>query len=122
MTGERVGREIEFASDGETARGYLAKPAGGTGPGLVVIQEWWGLVDHVRDVCDRFAREGFVALAPDLYRGESTADPDTAGRLMLHAWRIGFAHPATGADVAFEAPPPPAYEQAVDQLAQLPPA
>jgi carboxymethylenebutenolidase len=40
-------------------------------------------VDHVRDVCDRFAREGFVALAPDLYRGESTADPDEAGRLMM---------------------------------------
>jgi carboxymethylenebutenolidase len=83
MTGERAGREIEFPADGETVRGYLATPAGGTGPGVVVLQEWWGLVDHIRDVCDRFAREGFVALAPDLYRGETTGDPDEAGRLMM---------------------------------------
>jgi carboxymethylenebutenolidase len=83
MGGGRAGREIEFASDGERARGYLALPASGRGPGVVVIQEWWGLVDHIRDVCDRFAREGFVALAPDLYRGAATADPDEAGRLML---------------------------------------
>ncbi|MEN8161510.1 MAG: dienelactone hydrolase family protein, partial [Myxococcota bacterium] len=78
----RTGREIEFQSNGETARGYLAKPARGSGPGVLVIQEWWGLVDHIRDVCDRFARAGFVALAPDLYRGETTTDPDAAGRLM----------------------------------------
>ena len=83
MAPERAGREIEFPSGGETVAAYLAVPASGTGPGVVVIQEWWGLVDHVRDVCDRLAREGFVALAPDLYRGESTADPDSAGRLML---------------------------------------
>jgi carboxymethylenebutenolidase len=83
MTAERAGGEIEFGAEGEAARGYLAAPAGGRAPGIVVIQEWWGLVDHVRDVCDRFAREGFVALAPDLYRGEATADPDSAGRLML---------------------------------------
>jgi len=83
MTAERAGQEVEFASEGEDTRGYLAVPAGGTGPGIVVIQEWWGLVDHVRDVCDRFAREGFVALAPDLYRGEATGDPDEAGRLMM---------------------------------------
>jgi carboxymethylenebutenolidase len=50
---------------------------------VIVIQEWWGLVDHIRSVCDRLAREGFVALAPDLYRGETTSDPDTAGRLMM---------------------------------------
>ncbi len=82
MADERTGAEIEFESNGERVRGYLATPAG-RGPGVVVIQEWWGLVDHVRDVCDRFAREGFVALAPDLYRGESTSDPDEAGRLMM---------------------------------------
>jgi len=80
---QRTGREIEFASDGERVRGYLAKPASGRGPGVLVIQEWWGLVDHVKDVCDRFAREGFVALAPDLFRGETTGDPDVAGRLMM---------------------------------------
>jgi carboxymethylenebutenolidase len=79
----RTGREIEFASDGERARGYLALPSRGSGPGVLVLQEWWGLVDHIRDVCDRFARAGFVALAPDLYRGETTSDPDAAGRLMM---------------------------------------
>ena len=83
MASERSGREIEFVSDGEQVKGYLALPASGRGPGLVVIQEWWGLVDHIRDVCDRFAREGFVALAPDLYRGEMAGDPDAAGRLMM---------------------------------------
>ncbi len=83
MPEARAGREIGFASDGEQARGYLALPASGRGPGVIVIQEWWGLVDQIRDVCDRFAREGFVALAPDLYRGESTSDPDAAGRLMM---------------------------------------
>jgi carboxymethylenebutenolidase len=83
MAGAHTGSEIEFASNGETVRGYLSVPASGRGPGVLVIQEWWGLVDHIRDVCDRFAREGFVALAPDLYRGESTSDPDEAGRLMM---------------------------------------
>ncbi len=86
---ERAGAEISFAtraddgSEGEPARGYLARPASGRGPGVVVIQEWWGLVDHIRDVCDRLARDGFVALAPDLYRGEQTSDPDRASRLMM---------------------------------------
>lgn len=79
----RAGRDIDFQSNGERARGYLSLPASGRGPGVIVIQEWWGLVDHIRDVCDRLAREGFVALAPDLYRGESTGDPDAAGRLMM---------------------------------------
>jgi len=83
MAERRPGREIEFASNGDTVKGYLALPRSGRGPGVLVIQEWWGLVDHVRDVCDRFAREGFVALAPDLYRGETAADPDRAGRLMM---------------------------------------
>ena len=78
-----MGDMIEFASNGGTAQGYLAVPESGSGPGVLVIQEWWGLVDHIREVCDRLAREGFVALAPDLYRGESTADPGTAGRLMM---------------------------------------
>jgi carboxymethylenebutenolidase len=80
---QRAGREIRFESGGDEVGAYLAKPASGRGPGVLVIQEWWGLVDHIRDVCDRFAREGFVALAPDLYRGERTTDPDAAGRLMM---------------------------------------
>lgn len=78
-----MGEIIEFASNGGTASGYLATPAGGTGLPLVVIQEWWGLVPHIQDVCDRFAAEGFVALAPDLYRGEQTTEPDEAGKLMM---------------------------------------
>ncbi|HVP31671.1 MAG TPA: dienelactone hydrolase family protein [Myxococcota bacterium] len=87
--GSRIeGREIALATAesaaGASGRGYLALPASGRGPGVIVIHEWWGLVPHVREVCDRLAREGFVALAPDLYRGAATTDPDEAGRLMLH--------------------------------------
>jgi carboxymethylenebutenolidase len=82
----RLGSDLTLAagSDGAGAlRGYLALPPTGSGPGVMVIQEWWGLVDPVRDVCDRLAREGFVALAPDLYRGEETSDPGEAQRLMM---------------------------------------
>ncbi len=78
-----MGEMIEFASNGGTATGYLAEPPTGTGVPLVVIQEWWGLVPHILDVCDRFAAEGFVALAPDLYRGDTTTQPDEAGKLMM---------------------------------------
>jgi carboxymethylenebutenolidase len=78
-----VGGSVEFPSNGHTAQGYLAVPEGGSGPGLVVIQEWWGLVPHITDLCDRFAAEGFVALAPDLYHGETTTEPDEAGKLMM---------------------------------------
>jgi carboxymethylenebutenolidase len=78
-----AGQLVEFTSNGGKASGYLAIPEKGTGPGLIVIQEWWGLVDHIKDVCDRFAKEGYVALAPDLYHGESTKSPDEAGKLML---------------------------------------
>lgn len=74
---------IEFPSNGSTAIGYLAVPEGGNGPGVVVIQEWWGLVDHIKGVCDRFAAEGFVALAPDLYHGVTVAEPDEAGKAMM---------------------------------------
>lgn len=77
------GREIEIASEDGEFKAYVATPASGRGPGLVVLQEWWGLVPQIRDVCDRLARSGFVALAPDLFRGESTTDPDVAGRLMM---------------------------------------
>jgi carboxymethylenebutenolidase len=80
---ERLGRDISLGEGADVREAYLSVPASGHGPGVVVIQEWWGLVDHIRDVCDRLARDGFVALAPDLYRGESTTDPDAASRLML---------------------------------------
>jgi carboxymethylenebutenolidase len=78
-----MGENVEFASNGGTAQGYLAVPEGGSGLPLVVIQEWWGLVPHITDVCDRFAAEGFVALAPDLYHGKTTTEPDEAGKLLM---------------------------------------
>jgi len=78
-----AGQMVEFASNGGTASGYLAPSAQGKGPGVIVIQEWWGLVPHIKDVCDRFAAEGYTALAPDLYHGESTKSPDEAGKLMM---------------------------------------
>lgn len=85
-----MGEIIEFASNGGTGQGYLALPEGGTGPGVVVIQEWWGLVDHIKSVCDRFAAEGFVALAPDLYDGRTASEPDEAGKEMM-ALQLGPA-------------------------------
>ena len=60
------GTMVEFPANGTTAGGYLAVPDGGRGPGVVVLQEWWGLVPQIKGVCDRLASEGFVALAPDL--------------------------------------------------------
>jgi carboxymethylenebutenolidase len=78
-----MGEIVEFPSNGSTATGYLAVPPSGSGPGLIVIQEWWGLVPHIRDVCDRYAAAGFVALAPDLYHGTTTTEPDEAGKLMM---------------------------------------
>jgi Dienelactone hydrolase and related enzymes len=84
------GEMVSFKSNGGTANGYLSLPTSGKGPGLIVLQEWWGLVPHVKDLCDRFAVEGYVALAPDLYHGESTKSPDEAGKLMM-ALRIDEA-------------------------------
>jgi carboxymethylenebutenolidase len=78
-----MGETVEFPSNGTSGQGYLATPQSGSGPGVVVIQEWWGLVDHIKEVCDRFASEGFVALAPDLYRGQAASEPDEAGKLMM---------------------------------------
>ena len=85
-----AGEIVEFSSNGSTASGYLATPASGKGPGVIVIQEWWGLVPHIKGVADRFAAEGFVALAPDLYHGKSATSPDEAGKLMM-ALRIDEA-------------------------------
>src|SRR5207237_5583513 len=74
---------IHFNIDGGTTEVYLSVPESGRGPGVVVIQEWWGLVPHIKHVADRFAAEGFVALAPDLYHGRATTSPDEAGKLMM---------------------------------------
>ena len=75
---------MEFASNGATASGYLARPPGGSGPGVVVIQEWWGLDPSLKQTADRLAAGGFVALAPDLYHGEVAGhqEMDRAAQLM----------------------------------------
>ncbi len=85
-----MGEMIQFPSNGSTGEGWLATPQGGRGPGVVVIQEWWGLVDHIKDVCERFASEGFVALAPDLFKGKKTTEPDDAAKMMM-TLQIGAA-------------------------------
>jgi carboxymethylenebutenolidase len=77
------GQMVTFPSNGQTAEGYLAMPASGRGPGVVVIQEWWGLNDNIKGIADRFAGEGYVALAPDLYHGKIAAEPDEAGKMMM---------------------------------------
>jgi carboxymethylenebutenolidase len=75
---------IEFPINAHSAPGYLAQSADGqVHPGVVVIQEWWGLVPHIKDVAERFAREGFVALAPDLYHGQAADEPDEARKLAM---------------------------------------
>jgi carboxymethylenebutenolidase len=75
-------QNVTFASNGGQAHGYLRMPESGSGPGVVVIQEWWGLTSHIASLVDRLAAEGFVALAPDLYGGPTTHDADEAARLM----------------------------------------
>jgi len=74
---------ISFPANGRSASGYLSLPKSGSGAGLIVIQEWWGLVDHIRKVTDRFAAAGFVALAPDLYGGQQAKSPDQAGKMLM---------------------------------------
>jgi carboxymethylenebutenolidase len=83
MSDHLAGTMVDFRGNGRTASGYLAAPANASGPGVVVVQEWWGLVEHIKDVADRFAAEGFVALAPDLYHGELARSPDEAKKLRM---------------------------------------
>lgn len=78
-----AGTTVHFASTPGRGSGYLAEPGGkGKHPAIIVIQEWWGLNDWIKDQADRFAKEGYVALAPDLYRGKTTSDPNEAHELM----------------------------------------
>jgi carboxymethylenebutenolidase len=78
-----AGSMREITANGGTVPAYVSVPASGSGPGVVVIQEWWGLVPHIRNVADRLAGEGYVAMAPDLYRGQKTTEPDEAGKLVM---------------------------------------
>ena len=79
-----MGEMVRFnRPDGQSVDGYLAKPrADVDGPGLVVIQEWWGLNDQIKGVAERFAEAGYTALVPDLYRGKMTAEAEEANHLM----------------------------------------
>jgi pimeloyl-ACP methyl ester carboxylesterase len=78
-----AGSMTEIPVNGDAVPAYISLPPSGSGPGVVVIQEWWGLVPHIRDVADRLAAQGFVAVAPDLYRGKETTEPDEAGKLVM---------------------------------------
>lgn len=94
-----MGQNIQFTSNGVNGDGYMAVPRDRKGPAVVVIQEWWGLVPHVEDLVERFARDGFVAIAPDLYHGKKTTSPDTATKLLmeLDVERAGAEIRAAGA-------------------------
>lgn len=78
-----MGQVIEFESEGQTSQAYLAEAPSGKGPGVIVLQEWWGLVDHIKKVCDRFAEAGYTALAPDLFEGKATKEPSEAERMFM---------------------------------------
>ncbi|HLF25222.1 MAG TPA: dienelactone hydrolase family protein [Anaerolineae bacterium] len=73
---------IEFQADSQTTQGYLAVPARGSGPGVLVLHAWWGLNAFFKQLCDRLAAEGFVAFAPDLYNGKTAATIDEAKQLL----------------------------------------
>jgi len=92
-----MGNTVTFQRpDGQSVEGYLAEPAAAAGaPGLVVLQEWWGLNDQIRGVADRFAAAGYVTLVPDLYRGKSTVEVAEAEHLMTN---LNFGD-AAGQDV-----------------------
>ena len=79
-----MGKMVGFRANGGTTDGYLSEPAPGSGAkGVIVIQEWWGLNGHVKDVAERFAKAGFTALAPDLYHGTVAKSPDEAKKLLM---------------------------------------
>ncbi|HTB70416.1 MAG TPA: dienelactone hydrolase family protein [Solirubrobacteraceae bacterium] len=84
--------EIEFPTSAGPTKGYLATPADGQGPGVIVLQEWWGVEQHIRSVCDRLAAEGVFALAPDLFEGETTTQPSEAEQKLM-ALSIAKAEP-----------------------------
>jgi carboxymethylenebutenolidase len=75
--------DIEFQAGEGSAPGYLAVPSAERGLATIVLQEWWGVDSHIRSICDRFAQEGFFALAPDLYRGETASQPGEAEQKMM---------------------------------------
>src|SRR5438093_13654372 len=110
-----MGENVTFKADGGTTNGYLAMPASGKGPGVVVIQEYWGLNDQIKGVADMLAREGFDALAPDFYHGKGAkiGEPDAAGKLMMELMRgASAAQDARGAAATLPRLPPRARRKA----------
>jgi carboxymethylenebutenolidase len=103
-----MAQTVEFKSNGSLASGYLVTPSAGSGPGILVIQEWWGLDSGIKEMADRLGAAGFVALAPDLYHGQlaghtemdkaaelmQSLPPDRAGRDMSSAIDFLASHPA----------------------------
>jgi len=83
VTFESTSPDLETGADTTRIEGYFALPASGQGIGILLIQEWWGLVPHITTLADRLAAAGFVVLAPDLYRGAQTTEPDEAAKLMM---------------------------------------
>jgi carboxymethylenebutenolidase len=82
---KRTSQELTPYGDNQSARGYLATPEAGEGPGVLVLHAWWGLNDTMRTVCTRLAEAGFVAFAPDLYHGklaDTIADAETLGKAL----------------------------------------
>jgi carboxymethylenebutenolidase len=89
---------VSFRANGGHCQGYFAAPdGGGKRPAIIVIQEWWGLVPHIKDVAERFVREGFIALAPDLYHGKTATEPDEAGKLAMSLQAADAAKDLDGA-------------------------
>ena len=78
-----MGEEISTIFQGKTVSGFLSIPKSGSGPAVIVVQEWWGLVPHIKDIVDRLGNEGFLAFAPDLYHGVVTSEPDEAKKLLM---------------------------------------
>lgn len=74
---------IDYPSNGHITPAYLAQPTDPTAHAVIAIQEWWGLVPHIKDIADRFAAEGFLTLAPDLYHGQHADEPDEARKLAM---------------------------------------
>ena len=75
---------VEFGNNGDKVPAYMARPDDGfQHPGVIVIQEWWGLNEHIKEVTRRMANEGYVAISPDLYRGQVTTEPDEARKLAM---------------------------------------
>ena len=90
--------QVQFQANGDTAPGYLSKPEGdGPFPGIVLIQEWWGVDDHIKDVARRLAAEGYAVLAPDLFHGQVTNEPTEAMKLTQEMDRDRAAKELNGA-------------------------